>query len=154
MSHLPALPLSRALLGLIVGLWSLSALALDPINTGLFGNTAIKGYDAVAYHTDHKPVKGNKDYSFEWMGAKWLFASQDHLNQFKADPERYAPQYGGYCAYAVSQNSTAGIDPDAFTVIGDKLYLNYDKDIQNKWEANRDGYIRDADRLWPEVLKQ
>ena len=97
MSHLPALPLSRALLGLIVGLWSLSALALDPINTGLFGNTAIKGYDAVAYHTDHKPVKGNKDYSFEWMGAKWLFASQDHLNQFKADPERYAPQYGGYC---------------------------------------------------------
>jgi YHS domain-containing protein len=145
--------LTRTAATLLLALWSLTALALDPINTGLFGNTAIKGYDAVAYHTEHKPVKGSKDYRFEWMGAQWLFASQDHLDLFKADPQRYAPQYGGYCAYAVSQNYTAGIDPDAFTVIGDKLYLNYDKDIQQKWEGSRDAYIRDADNNWPALLK-
>ncbi|MDD3763146.1 MAG: YHS domain-containing (seleno)protein [Nevskiales bacterium] len=148
------LPLFRTLMLALLGAWSAAALALDPINTGFFGNTAIKGYDAVAYHTDHKPVKGSKDYTVEWMGATWRFASAEHRDAFKADPERYAPQYGGYCAYAVSQNSTAGIDPEAFTVIGDKLYLNYDKTIQEKWEADRDAYIRDADRLWPGLLQK
>jgi YHS domain-containing protein len=103
-----------------------AALAGSPINTGLFGNTAIKGYDPVAYQTEGKSVKGSSDYGYDWSGAHWWFASQSDLEKFKAAPEKYAPQYGGYCAYAVgAKGEKVGIDPEAFTVLDGKLYLNY-----------------------------
>jgi len=137
---------------LVLLLAAAPALALSPVNKSLLGGVAIDGYDPVAYFTDGKPVEGSADYSFEWQGATWRFASAEHRDRFAGQPERWAPQYGGYCAWAVSQGHTADIDPAAWTVVGEKLYLNYDADVQKKWLADRDRYIRDADVNWPKLL--
>ncbi|MCV6604747.1 MAG: YHS domain-containing protein [Porticoccaceae bacterium] len=126
--------------------------AVDAINTGFWGNTAIKGYDPVAYFTENKAVKGSKKFQYEWMDASWRFSSRENLERFRAAPEKYAPQYGGYCAYAVAKNDTAGIDPKQFTIVDGKLYLNYNKSINDKWLQQRDSFIRDADRHWPGLL--
>ena len=139
---------------------SSAVFAAPPINTlksGLFGgrsDTAILGYDPVAYFTDSKPVKGTDAFAFEWMGAKWKFASQAHLDAFKAAPEKYAPQYGGYCAYGVSQDNLVSIEPDKFTVQGGKLYLNYDADVQAKWLKDPAGYNKLADTKFQALLKK
>jgi YHS domain-containing protein len=125
----------------------------DPVNATFFGKTAIHGYDSVAYQTEGKPVPGKADFEFEWMGAKWRFATAEHRDAFKSAPEKYAPQYGGYCAYAVSQGRLADIDPKAWSIVSGKLYLNYDQDIQKKWQADVPGYIAKADKNWPGVLK-
>lgn len=142
----------RAVFAFCLAFIASTASAASDINTGFFGSTAIKGYDAVAYHTEQKPVKGRKKHAYEWMNAKWLFATEANRTAFAANPEKYAPQYGGYCAYAVSQGYTAGIDPEAFYLLGGKLYLNYSPDIQKQWLENRDQFIKDADKNWPEVL--
>ncbi|MDM3869989.1 YHS domain-containing (seleno)protein [Porticoccus sp. W117] len=126
--------------------------AVDEINTGFWGNTAIKGYDPVAYFTENRAVKGSKDFQHSWKGANWRFSSRQNLELFKASPNMYAPQYGGYCAWAVAQNDTAGIDPDQFTVLNGKLYLNYNKSINDKWTKDRDRYIIDADKHWPGLV--
>jgi len=131
---------------------SSNALAIDPTFTGLFSDKAIKGYDTVAYFTENKAVKGSDKFTTKYNGATWLFSSQENLELFVASPEKYAPQYGGYCAYAVSQNGTASIKPELFTVHDDKLYLNYNKSINDKWNANREQFIKDADKNWPELL--
>ena len=131
-----------------------SAFAVSPVNKTLLGGVAIKGYDPVAYFTDSKPVKGSKDFRYDWQGATWQFASAEHRDLFTKEPEKYAPQYGGYCAWAVSQGNTAGIDPDAWKIVGGKLYLNYDTDIQTKWLQDIPGNIEKADKNWPEILKQ
>lgn len=128
------------------------ALAVSPVNKSFFGNVAIEGYDPVAYFTDGKPVEGKSDFSYDWQGASWHFASAEHRDLFAKEPEKYAPQYGGYCAYAVSQGSTAGIDPEAWTVHEGKLYLNYDKKIQAKWTADMASYIEKADANWPKMI--
>ncbi len=137
-----------------------SALAAPPINTlksGLFGgrsDTAILGYDTVAYFTEGKPVKGQDGFVTEWMGAKWKFASQAHLDLFKATPEKYAPQYGGYCAYGVSQDNLVTIEPDKFKIVDGKLYLNYDASVQDKWQKDIAGYIKQADAKFANLLKK
>jgi len=145
--------LNSLLLLLLLGV-SQSALALDPVYTGLFSSKAIKGYDTVAYFTQGEAVKGDDDYSTEYLGATWLFSSQENLDLFVENPEKYAPQYGGYCAYAVSQNQTASIKPDLFTIEDGKLYLNYNSSINDKWQANREQYIKDADKHWPGLLAE
>lgn len=133
-------------------LWPLAARAeIDPINSTTFGDLAVDGYDPVAYFTDGKPVEGNKEFSFEWSGATWRFASAAHRDLFAADPEKYAPQYGGYCAWAVSQGYTADADPEAWKIVGGKLYLNYDKKVQAKWEQDTAGLIQKADVNWPKL---
>lgn len=143
----------RSLLFVFVTLFGAHAHAASPVNTGLFGRTAVKGHDVVAYHTEQRAVKGSETYSSDWMGARWLFASAEHLKLFQAHPQRYAPQYGGYCAYAVAKGDLVGIDPEAFTLVGDKLYLNYSKKIRSQWEADRDHYIRKADAQWPQLIR-
>lgn len=125
-------------------------MAKDPIYQSK--GFAIKGYDTVAYFTAGKPVKGDKRFSHSYKGATWLFSTQENLDAFKANPEKYAPQYGGYCAYAVSKGSTAKIEPDSWKVVDGKLYLNYNKSIQKKWEKDIAGYIKKADANWPNVL--
>tara|TARA_R110002073_G_scaffold116520_5_gene254977 strand:- start:145 stop:534 length:390 start_codon:yes stop_codon:yes gene_type:complete len=127
-------------------------MAVDEINTTFFGNLAIEGFDAVAYFTEQRAVEGSKEFEMSWMGANWRFSSAANLGAFRDNPERYAPQYGGYCAWAVSQNDTAGIDPTQFTVYNGKLYLNYNKKIGTRWQADKDGFIIDADRYWPQLL--
>ncbi len=114
---------------------------------------AVKGYDPVAYFTDSKPVKGSPNFQHEWNGAKWQFASQAHLDAFKKEPEKYAPKYGGYCAWAVSNNYTADIDPEAWKIVDGKLYLNYNKDVQKKWEADLYNRIQSAEKNWPSLHK-
>ena len=133
---------------------SLSVYAVDPTYTAVFSNKAIRGYDTVAYFTENKPVEGSEEFSFEYKGAQWLFSSVENLELFKADPQKYAPQYGGYCAYAVAKGSTASIKPELFTIHNDKLYLNYNSSINDKWQANMQNFIQAADKNWPEILEK
>lgn len=137
-----------------------AAAAEPPVNTlknSLFGgrtDTAINGYDTVAYFTDNKPLKGRDNLVTEWMGAKWKFATQANLELFKANPEKYAPQYGGYCAYGITQDALVKIEPEQFTIRDGKLYLNYDADIQAKWLKDPAGFIKAADAKFQSLLKK
>jgi len=128
------------------------ALALDAVNQTWRG-VAIDGYDPVAYFTDGRPVAGSRAFALEWMGATWRFASAEHRDRFAADPERFAPRYGGYCAWAVSQGYTADVDPEAWAIVDGRLYLNYSREVQARWERDRAGFIRQADESWPKLLR-
>jgi YHS domain-containing protein len=137
-------------------------LAAPPVNTygeggGWFSDpkrtdTAIRGYDPVAYFTDGKPVPGKDAYRHEWMGAKWKFATQAHLDLFKADPAKYAPQFGGYCAYGVASGYLVKIEPDQWSIVDGKLYLNYDAGVSAKWQQDRAEFIRKADATFGTLL--
>ena len=115
---------------------------------------AIRGYDAVAYFTQGKPVKGSPAFATDYQGSTFHFSSAAHRDAFIADPAKYAPQYGGYCAFGTSRGYKAAIEPSAFTVVDGKLYLNYNRDIQQQWSRDIAGHVRTADRNWPEVSKQ
>ena len=152
---------SALLLGAATVLFSTTALAAEPpINTlknSVFGgrtDTAINGYDPVAYFTVGKPAKGLDNLATDWMGSKWKFSSQANLDLFKSNPEKFAPQYGGYCAYGVTQGYLVKVEPDQFTLREGKLYLNYDADVQSKWLKDPAGYIRDADAKFQALLKK
>jgi YHS domain-containing protein len=123
-----------------------------PVNPGSNG-VAVHGYDVVAYFTDGKPVKGMARFSYEWMGARWQFATAEHRELFTRQPEKYAPQFGGYCSWAVGHNYTADADPEAWRIVDGKLYLNYDRDVQKKWEQNRAMWIEQANHNWPGLHK-
>lgn len=113
---------------------------------------AVDGYDVVAYFTEGAPVKGSADYSTEYKGADWYFSSQENLDKFKAEPIKYAPQYGGYCAWAASQGNLANGDPERWAIHEGKLYLNYSKGVQKKWLKDKPGFIAKADANWPGLL--
>ena len=133
----------------------LAAHAKSPeIFTGLVAGTAVGGYDPVAYFTDGKPVAGRADITHQWKGATWRFSSEKNRETFKANPEKYAPQYGGYCAWAVSQGYTAKGDPNYWKIVDGKLYLNYDAGVQKNWEKNIPGHIASANKNWPKVLEK
>lgn len=123
-------------------------------------NVAVKGYDVVSYFKKKrvgkvKPQKGIKENSYDWKGATWFFSNKQNLKKFKSNPEKYAPQYGGYCAYGVSvPQEKIDIEVDAWTVYKGKLYLNYTKRTQDIWLLDKDGHIEAADENWPEVKKQ
>ncbi len=126
-----------------------AAAALSPVNRSLLGGVALDGYDAVAYFTDGRPVEGSKEFTFDWQGATWRFATAAHRDLFAAAPEKYAPQYGGYCAWAVAHGYTADIDPEAWSIVEGRLYLNYSLEIRGKWEQDVPGYIAKGDQNWP-----
>jgi YHS domain-containing protein len=113
---------------------------------------AILGYDPVAYFIMGEPTRGSDQFTTSWQGATYKFASAANLALFKEEPEAYAPQYGGYCAYAVSKGATAGTVPEAWTIVDGKLYLNYSLAVQQRWRKDVPGHIRAADRNWPAVL--
>ncbi len=123
-----------------------------PVNTDK-NNLAVKGYDPVAYFLEARPVKGLGANTHQWMGVDWRFASQDNLDRFRREPEKYAPQYGGYCAYAMASGELVDINPQAWKIVNDKLYLNFSKSVQRKWEKDIEGYIKKADQYWPDILK-
>ncbi|WP_423000570.1 YHS domain-containing (seleno)protein [Undibacterium sp. Ji67W] len=137
---------------MFIGLVSSGLAKEPPIYTPTFSNVAVSGYDAVAYFTQQKPVKGDPKFSTEYMGAKWQFSTAENRDKFVKNPEQFAPQYGGYCAWAVAQGWTASGDPTLWKIVNDKLYLNYDKDKQQKWEADIPGNIKKANANWPKVL--
>lgn len=142
------------LLMLLFTVASPSHAADDEIYTSFLNNRAVSGYDVVSYfNSDQKPVKGTKDFSTDYKGAQWLFSSQENLDAFKSDPEKYAPQYGGYCAYAVAIGQTAKGDPLQYHIDDGKLYLNINAKIKERWLANKPDYINKANNNWPTVLK-
>ena len=115
---------------------------------------AIKGYDPVAYFTDNKPVKGSPTYKAEYGKSVFHFVSPANRDAFAANPAKYAPQYNGFCAFGTAGGYKAAIDPAAFTIVNNKLYLNYNQDIRKKWSADIPGFIAKADKNWPAVAKQ
>ena len=112
---------------------------------------AVHGYDVVAYFTKGKPVKGDSKFSFNWNNVAWYFADQQDADLFKADPAKYAPQYGGYCAYGVSENHKAPTKPEAWSIVNGKLYLNYNTDVQADWKKEQDKRILSADKYWTAI---
>ena len=130
----------------------LAASPVEPVNKD--GSTvAVHGYDPVGYFRQQQPVKGQPGISWRWMGATWQFSSAESRESFMNDPARYAPQFGGYCAWAVSRGYTADIDPEAWKIVDGKLYLNYSKSVQKKWEAETAGNIEKATKNWPGLHK-
>ena len=123
-----------------------------PIHTGLFSNTAVGGYDTVAYHTQGEAIEGSRDFSTEWHGAEWRFSSQANLDTFLADPDRYAPAYGGYCAFAMAHGAGAKGDPEVWDIVEGRLYLNYSRNVQTQWHEDVPGFIEQADENYPHVL--
>lgn len=113
---------------------------------------AIDGTDPVAYFLQGGPVPGDTAFTHVWNGATWRFATQDNRDAFAAQPEAFAPQYGGYCAWAVSEGYTASTVPQAWKTVDGKLYLNYSRRIQRRWERDIPARIRAADENWPGVL--
>ena len=114
---------------------------------------AVKGYDPVSYFSDMRPVPGNPAIATRWHGATYQFASNEHRQAFLADPGHYAPQYGGFCAFAISRGTIADIDPSEWAVVNDHLYLNNNAVAQRIWNLDRPGNIRAGDRNWPLVPK-
>ncbi|WP_420405576.1 YHS domain-containing (seleno)protein [Nisaea sp.] len=125
----------------------------DRVYTGFLSNVAVGGYDPVSYFSSDGPVKGSEDHTLVYNGAEWHFATAANRDAFRQDPARYAPQYGGYCAWAVAQGSTAKGDPANWKIVNGKLYLNYNSDIQKRWEQNIPENIQAGDRNWPRVLE-
>jgi hypothetical protein len=123
-----------------------------PVHTAPLGRTGAGGHDVVAYFTDGAAVPGDRRFTVEWNGAEWRFASAANRDLFAAAPQQYAPQYGGYCAWAVAQGYTAPGDPRHWKVVDGRLYLNYDAEVQRRWERDIPGFIAGANRQWPGVL--
>ena len=147
----------RTLLALsaLVPMLALSGPALAgkaEIDTGAMEGIALGGNDAVSYFAN-APVKGSDEFSTDWKGAKWKFTSAANRDAFVASPDKYAPQYGGYCAYAVSKGATAPGDPAVYTVHEGKLYMNFSPAVQVTWKQDVPGNITKADGNWPKVLE-
>ena len=123
------------------------------VNTDSSG-VALQGYDPVAYFTDGRPVRGTTEFRTTHQGYEYRFANAEHLAAFRANPSRYLPQYGGYCAWAVSQGYTASADPTNWRIVDGKLYLNYNDEVQRRWEQDIPGHIRSANANWPGVLSR
>ena len=142
-------PTRRRFIG--TALLGLAAIARAPAlaTTFVAEDGPIRGYDPVAYFTEGAPVKGSPDYTVEHAGATWRFASAGNAALFAADPERYAPQYGGHCAYAMSKGALAPVDPEAWRLVDGKLYLNFSKTVQSIWSEDVPGNITLADGNWP-----
>lgn len=115
---------------------------------------ALRGHDPVAYFSDNKPVMGSSEHQAQHQGSTFYFANKGNRDAFVADPARYAPQYGGFCAFGVAGGYKAATDPAAFSIVEGKLYLNYNREIQKQWSADRPGFIAKADKNWPAASKQ
>jgi YHS domain-containing protein len=125
----------------------------EPVNTGYFGGVAIMGYDAVAYFTEGRPMRGSEEFAYDWLGTPWYFASAKHRELFVADPAKYAPQYGGFCVGEIAFNGTTiNIDPDAWAIIDGKLYLGYSRGfVEDEFRPNAAEFIANAETNWPAI---
>lgn len=123
---------------------------------GHFFNTngvAIKGYDPVAYFSQNKALKGNDSITMEWSGSIWKFTSKENLQLFTTDPKKYAPAYGGFCAYGTSEKHLSPTDPNAWTIVNDRLYLNYNLKVKEIWVKDTTSRIISADNYWAGLKK-
>jgi YHS domain-containing protein len=117
------------------------------------GGVAIEGHDPVAYFTDNRAVLGSGAFTAQYEGSTFKFASAEHRDAFVADPEKYVPQYGGFCAYGTAAGYKAVSDPEAFTIVDGKLYLNYSRSVQAEWVKDIPGYVAKANENWPDVSR-
>lgn len=116
---------------------------------------ALRGADPVAYFTQDSAVIGSPEFAHDWAGVTWHFASAAHRDAFAADPEAYAPQYGGYCAWAVAaKEQLYSTQPENWAVRNGKLYLNFNDGVQATWNEDPEGFIETGDQVWPEVREQ
>ncbi|MCI0414306.1 YHS domain protein [bacterium] len=115
---------------------------------------AVRGYDVVAYFKDAKATKGDKQIQHKWNGATWYFANESNRDLFAKDPQKYAPQFGGYCAYAASKNYIYDADPEFWKIVDGKLYLNYNGDAKKIWEQDIPGNIKKGNENWPDLMKK
>ncbi len=137
-----------------IGLMSLpggAAAGAGKVYKSRLGGVAIDGMDTVAYFLEKRPVKGSKEFTHDWSGATWRFASAANRDKFAAEPEKYAPQYGGFCAWAVAQGYTASTEPETFAIVDGRLYLNYSMSVKAQWETDIPGHITKADANWPGI---
>lgn len=137
----------------LVGSACSNAAGVRKVNTTPDG-VAVRGYDTVAFFVDNGAVQGNPAFEYAWNGAKWLFSSAENLEKFKRDPDAYAPQFGGYCSYAVSHGYTADGDPMTWKIVNGKLYLNYNQKAKESWEKQQDQFINDGEKNWLEFQKK
>lgn len=144
---------ARGVFVVVVLLLSAVAFAGTSFNVDSDG-VAIKGYDSVAYFTMNKPVMGKKDFMYEWKGANWKFSSAEHKKMFMENPEKYAPRYGGYCAYGAAKNALFDTQPEAWTIHDGSLYLNKNLKVRKLWRKDIPGYIKEADINWPGLMKK
>lgn len=143
--------LSAALAAPALTLIARPAFAASP-PTFAVGGVAIRGADPVAFFTEGKPVIGSASHALMYEGAMWHFASADNMAAFTANPDRYAPKYGGYCAFAMSRGAIATTVPEAWSIVDDKLYLNFSVNVRQVWNEDIPGNIRKADGHWPSAL--
>lgn len=141
-------------LALSAGLFAFPARAADEVFVTVMpdgGTAAIRGYDAVAYHTLKAPVLGSAQFTFDWKGATWRFASAANRDLFAKDPAKYAPQYGGFCAFGTSRGYKVSTQPDQFAVVDGRLFLNYNAAVMTTWDKDRPHYIATADENWLKI---
>lgn len=120
------------------------------INNGL----ALQGYDPVAYFEDSKAIQGKEAFSVEYMGARYQFSSETNKALFLKNPSQYEPQYGGYCAFGMSNGYKAPIQPEAFTIVNNKLYLNYNSKVKEQWLKEQTKRIEKANENWEKLIKK
>ena len=132
---------------------ALTGAALAQSNVDSSG-LALKGYDPIAYFTEKKPVPGKAEFTAQHEGATYRFASAANRDAFAAAPAKYTPQYGGYCAFGMAAGYKAPIEPDAWTIVDGKLYLNFNQSVRSRWSSDIPGYIRKADANWPAIQKK
>jgi hypothetical protein len=137
-----------------VGAWGLrNSGGVEPVNKSSAG-LALRGYDAVAYFREGAPAEGSAEFEHHWNGARWRFKSAENRDRFAREPETFAPQYGGYCSYAVAHGYTADADPLAWRVVSGKLYLNYNVEVRKLWEQDIPGFTQKGEQNWPQFLRR
>jgi YHS domain-containing protein len=145
----------KRLLFAFLALATLSTMATAKELLNVDGNgVAIQGYDPVAFFTDSRPVKGNPQFQSEYHGAKYYFASSEHKAAFDKEPAKYEPQFGGYCAYGVSQGHKAPIKIEAWQIVNGRLLMQYDLDIKGKFNRDQQGSLKKADENWPGLVEK
>ena len=137
-----------ALAALSIAGSALAGTKVAPVNVDKKG-LALHGYDPVTYFEQDRPQPGSETFAYIFMGATWRFVSTENRKKFAQNQDMYIPQFGGYCAKAVSENDTADVDPLAFKIVNGKLYLNYDPKVQELWEQDIPGRIAKAEKNWP-----
>lgn len=154
----PAASLSRRAFGPLLAavsvvLSAVSAVAGPEVYTATLSNVAADGFDVVAFHREGRPVPGDPRFTHRWKDATWRFASAEARDAFAADPDRYAPAYGGHCSWAASQGYRASGDPRHWRIVSGRLFFNYDGRVHSTWLTNVPGFIAAADRNWPRLLR-
>ncbi len=148
----------RSLLGPVLWVATILSVAMSAVGPKPVVNTrgglAVRSYEAVSYFTDGRAARGDSRFDFTWSGAVWRFVSGAHRDLCKAAPEQYAPRFGGYCAWAVAHGYLADGDPEAWTIVDGRLYLNYSRSVQQKWEKDIPRFIASGQASWPGVLNK